>query len=383
MDLEISNLKESADFLKTLIDNITSAIFIVDENAVVKHFNDSFKALFDSVSHDPFDKKCGNLIGCYYAVSEEKECGSTSFCGQCALRQSFVNAFTQKIPAYREKLVREFYIGGKVLLKYLRYTTKYIEYDSARMALVIVDDVTELETQKIRLEELNEQKNKFLGMAAHDLRNPISVIGMYSEYLLAERKKMPEPQRDEFLKVIIEMSHFMHNLISDILDISKIEAGKLELEIKEENYREFLERAVQLNGVIANRKSIAVRLDYKASSDALRFDRNRLEQVLNNLIGNAVKYSHSGTEIVVTTEDGPNGTTILTKVADHGQGIPPGELESIFGAFNKSTTRSTAGEKSTGLGLAISKKMIEAHGGKIWVASELKKGSTFYFELPL
>jgi signal transduction histidine kinase len=251
------------------------------------------------------------------------------------------------------------------------------------MVLVIVDDISEIETQKIRLEELNGQKNKLLGMAAHDLRNPISIISMYAEFITGEIGENLTEKQVELLRVISEMSHFMLNLISDILDLSKIEAGKLDLEIKEENYREFLERAVKLNGVIASKKNINIRLEYNAGNDIMKFDRNKLEQVLNNLIGNAVKYSHPETAITVTVEPSPDGVYVVTRVADQGQGIPAEELDSIFKEFNKSTTRSTAGEKSTGLGLAISKKIIEGHGGKIGVTSEIENGSTFYFELPL
>ncbi len=383
MQLEILNLKDSAEFLKTLIDNIPSAIFIVDKDSVVRNFNDSFKALFNSAAPEQLNKRCGNAIGCYYAVSENKECGSASYCNQCSLRKAFASAFTQKIPVFREKLTREFYINGEITLKHLRYTTKYMEYTGEKMVLVIVDDMTEVETQKLRLEELNAQKNKLLGMAAHDLRNPISVIGMYAEFITVELGENLNEKQVELLNVIGEMSRFMLNLISDILDLSKIEAGKLDLEIKDENYREFLERAVKLNSVIANQKKINIILDYKAGTDILKFDRNKLEQVLNNLIGNAVKYSHPETVITVAVSSGPEGSGVITEVTDRGQGIPAAELESIFKEFNKSSTRSTAGEKSTGLGLAISKKIIEGHGGRIGVISEVKKGSTFYFELPL
>lgn len=382
MQLEISNLKDSAEFLKTLIDNIPSAIFIVDKDSVVRNFNDSFRALFNSPVPEQLNKRCGNAIGCYYAVSENKECGSASYCGHCSLRKAFTSAFTKKVPVYREKLTREFYIGGEVTLKHLRYTTKYMEYTGEKMVLVIIDDITEIEIQKIRLEELNAQKNKLLGMAAHDLRNPISIISMYAEFITAELGENLNEKQVELLKVISEMSHFMLNLISDILDLSKIEAGKLELEIKEENYREFLERAVKLNSVIASQKKINIVLEYNIGSDIVKFDRNKLEQVLNNLIGNAVKYSHPETMITVAVGSGSEGG-VITEVTDQGQGIPGEELESIFKEFNKSSTRSTAGEKSTGLGLAISKKIIEGHGGHIGVISEIKKGATFYFKLPL
>jgi signal transduction histidine kinase len=383
MQSELNNLKSSADFLKTLLDNITSAIFIVDKTSVVRNFNDSFSILFGAADIYRLNKKCGNAIGCYYAVNENKECGDTSFCGQCNLRQSLINALTDKVPAYRQTLVREFFINSEKHLKYLQYTTKYINYAGDKMVLVIIDDITEIETQKIKLEDLNEQKNTLIGMAAHDLRNPISIVNMYSSFIMEEINHNLNEQQLDFIKEINEASKFMLALISDILDLSKIEAGKLEIDFKEHDYQNFLEHCIKLNRVIAEKKNISIKFNYNTQNIIIKFDKNKIEQVLYNLIGNAIKYSYPGSNITVEIELEEKKGVILTKIIDEGQGIPACELGKIFIEFNKSSTRSTAGEKSTGLGLAISKKIIEGHGGKIGVTSEVKKGSTFYFELPV
>ncbi len=174
----------------------------------------------------------------------------------------------------------------------------------------------------------------------------------------------------------------MLTLLSDILDLSKIEAGNLDLKIKEHDYKAFLEHNIKLNLVIAEKKKISVGLEYAAELKVIKFDKYKLEQVLNNLIGNAIKYSYPETRITVKVSS-PHEGKILTEIIDEGQGIPAEELENIFVEFNKSSVQSTGGEKSTGLGLAISKRIIEGHNGKISVTSEVKKGSNFYFELPL
>jgi len=136
-----------------------------------------------------------------------------------------------------------------------------------------------------------------------------------------------------------------------------------------------------LNNFFANEKDISINLGLRDEIPLIDFDRNKIEQVLNNLISNAIKYSYPNTEINIEVER--EGDFLLTKVIDQGQGIPEDEQPNIFKAFQKASTKPTAGEKSTGLGLAIAKKIVEGHKGEIWVKSEVGKGSTFYFKLPM
>lgn len=172
----------------------------------------------------------------------------------------------------------------------------------------------------------------------------------------------------------------MLELLNNLLDISKIESGKLELEMTKNNYPDFVKKNIEFNRFFATEKSISIDLVLPDDILPFDFDKNKIEQVLNNLISNAIKYSHPNTTIRI--EVLKEKEFVVTKVIDQGQGIPENELPHVFKPFQKASTKPTAGEKSTGLGLAIVKKIVEGHQGKIGVESEVGKGSTFFFKLP-
>jgi len=252
----------------------------------------------------------------------------------------------------------------------------------------IIHDITErkiaeeaLRQSNEQLRELNNQKNEFLGMAAHDLRNPIAVIQNSSLILSRYSSENLSDKQKEFLKKIYDTSKFMLELLNSLLDISKIESGKLELEISKNNYPDFVRKNIEFNRFFATEKDISIDSILSDDIPPVDFDKNKIEQVLNNLISNAIKYSHSNTTICI--EVLKEKAFVLTKVIDQGQGIPENELPDVFKPFQKASTKPTAGEKSTGLGLAIVKKIIEGHQGLIGVESEVGKGSTFFFKLPL
>jgi len=154
MDINISDLKDSNEFLKVLLENLSSAIFIVDKNLRIRNFNDSFRALFYKTEDRILGELCGNALGCAFAVEENKNCGTASNCGKCVLRGSLIKAFTEKIPAYKELLEREFFVDEKKVLKYFQYTTKYVRFNNNEMVLIIVDDITELEKSYQKMKEM-------------------------------------------------------------------------------------------------------------------------------------------------------------------------------------------------------------------------------------
>jgi len=252
----------------------------------------------------------------------------------------------------------------------------------------IIHDITErklaeeaLRQSNDRLQELNNQKNEFLGMAAHDLRNPIAVIQNSSSVLMRYSSENLSEKQKEFLKKIYDTSKFMLELLNNLLDISKIESGKLELEITKTHYPDFIRKNTEFNKLFATEKGILIDLVLSDDIPLVDCDKNKIEQVLNNLLSNAIKYSHPNTTISIEVQMENN--FVVTKVIDQGQGIPENELPHVFKPFQKASTKPTAGEKSTGLGLAIVKKIVEGHQGFIGVESEVGKGSTFYFKLPL
>jgi two-component system, OmpR family, sensor kinase len=239
----------------------------------------------------------------------------------------------------------------------------------------------ELAKKNAELGKLNEQKSRLLGMAAHDLRTPLGAIFSYAEFLEDEVAAMLNGEQREILTTIKDLSDFMLHLVSDLLDVAAIEAGQLNLDRQPADFVRLIRRVVKLNRVLAAKKEIAVQFDPPAASLELTFDAGKIEQVLNNLIGNALKFSHRGTRVQVRLECTPQVVTVA--VQDEGQGIPAKDLSKLFQPFSTTSVRTTGGEQSTGLGLAIVRRIVEGHGGRIRVESEVGQGSTFFFTLPV
>jgi signal transduction histidine kinase len=233
----------------------------------------------------------------------------------------------------------------------------------------------------IELEQLIEQKNEFLGMAAHDLRNPLFVVQSCAKFLLAKAAPHLDGEQVEFLSIIQSYSGFMLQMVEDLLDVSGIESGRLVLSPEPTDLVALIERNLKLNSVLAGSKEIHLYFRQDGHFPLMTLDPVKIEQVLSNLISNAVKFSHSGSPVEVLLER--QADQALISVRDKGQGIPSEEIDRLFTWFGRTSVRGTEGEKSTGLGLAIARKIVLGHGGKIWVESKVDKGSTFYVSLPL
>lgn len=240
----------------------------------------------------------------------------------------------------------------------------------------------ELAKKNAELARLNDLKNQFLGIAAHDLRNPLEVILTYSQFLLDDSSCLP-PEHLELVRTVQTSSAFMLALVNDLLDISKIESGRLELDLSRVDLAELAGRNVALNRVLAEKKGTEIVFRPEGELPRMLLDAAKIEQVLSNLIGNAVKFSPPGStvEVRLTSRD----EWAVLSVADQGEGLPLHEadqMEKLFRPFERTRVRSTGGEKSTGLGLAIVKSIVTGHRGEIRVESEPGQGTTFHVLLP-
>jgi len=241
-----------------------------------------------------------------------------------------------------------------------------------------------LAAEKSRLYEhqihLNELKNKFIGMAAHDLRNPLFVIRGYLDLFLQGTMGPVSEKQKDLLERMLKNAKMMLSLVNDFLDVSVIESGQLKLEKRAVDVGEYLKEIYAYGELIAKPQSITLRFDLEPDLGKIFFDPDRMSQVLQNLISNAIKYSKSGSVVTLTARR-QKGRFKLA-VSDQGEGIPPQELENLFKHYGRTSVRPKHGEKSTGLGLAISKRIVEAHQGQIRVESRPGKGTTFEFEIP-
>jgi signal transduction histidine kinase len=227
--------------------------------------------------------------------------------------------------------------------------------------------------------ELNQVKNRLLGVVAHDLRNPIGVLKTYLTLFLEDMLgEVPEKHKG-VMQTMMRNCKRMQALVDDLLDISAIESGRLELDRREVDLHGFLQECFEDSQILAGAKSIEITLDVDPVLPRTRIDPNRISQVIGNLVGNAIKFSRENTRITLGAQSKDGAVEFF--VADQGQGIPEEDIPRLFQDYTKASSRPTAGEKSTGLGLAIAKRVVEAHNGRIWVESKVGEGSTFSFRL--
>ena len=238
----------------------------------------------------------------------------------------------------------------------------------------------ELQRLNEQLQQASKAKSNFLANMSHELRTPMNAILGFVEMMLDEIYGEVPPHLREPLKDVQTNGKHLLRLINDVLDLSKIEAGRMELVLAEYSVQDVVET------VRTSLQSLALEkgLDFVAAVEddiplALG-DGKRIAQCLMNLVGNALKFSKHGRVAVWVEQQGEN---LLYRVSDNGIGIPKEELENIFGEFQQVDTAITREFSGTGLGLNITKKFVEMHGGRIWVESELGKGSTFFFAIPL
>lgn len=239
---------------------------------------------------------------------------------------------------------------------------------------------SELRTKNAELARTNEEKNRFLSIAAHDLRNPLGVILGYTELMLSGDAGPVTDEQTEVLGVVRSSSDFMLGLINDLLDFSMIQSGVIRLDLRRTDLAAMIRKNVTTNQVVAEKKRIKLVFEQQCDLE-LVIDRRKFEQVLNNLVSNAIKFSHRGTRVDVRLER--DGDHAIISVTDQGVGIPSGEVDKLFRPFQKTSARTTGGERSTGLGLAIVRNIVESHGGRIWCESDVGRGSTFRISLPI
>ena len=229
------------------------------------------------------------------------------------------------------------------------------------------------------LETASRHKSEFLANMSHELRTPLNAIIGFSQLLRQQLFGPINEKQEEYVDDILSSGNHLLSLINDVLDLSKVEAGQVELEVADFSLREALQRGVVMLRERATQNGVRVELEQAPGIDIVRGDERRVRQVVFNLLSNAVKFTPSGGSVVVATEriDGE----VQVSVADTGPGIAPVDRERIFEEFQQ-TEVGVQQREGTGLGLALSRRLVELHGGRIWVESEPGHGSRFVFTLP-
>ena len=229
------------------------------------------------------------------------------------------------------------------------------------------------------LEAVSLHKSEFLANMSHELRTPLNAIIGFSQVLRERMFGDVNEKQEEYLDDILSSGNHLLSLINDVLDLSKVEAGQVELEVAPFSLRDALERGVVMVRERATKDGVQVALASDPEVDVVEGDERRIRQVIFNLLSNAVKFTPAGGPVDVSAAK-VNGE-VRVSVTDTGPGLAPDDHERIFKEFQQ-TEAGVEQREGTGLGLALSKRLVELHGGRIWVDSELGKGSTFVFTLP-
>lgn len=242
----------------------------------------------------------------------------------------------------------------------------------------VAERTAELEKANQELERASHHKSEFLNMVSHDFKTPLTSIITFTELLLDHAAGQINQEQKEYLEDVLESSGRLLTMVNDLLDLSRLEAGRIKLFCEVLDMRDLVKDAERTMRPLAEKKGVSLSVDMRTDLPLVRADALRVTQVLLNLLGNAVKFTPAGGSARVYAQE--DGGYLQVAVEDTGIGIAPDEQEAVFEAFRQSGKERPEG---SGLGLALAKSLVELHGGRIWLKSEPGRGSTFYFTLPL
>jgi len=252
--------------------------------------------------------------------------------------------------------------------------------NQAAIALANAQLYAELHASNVRLREASRLKSQFLASMSHELRTPLNSIIGFSKVLLNRTAGELNERQEAYVRSVHNSSTHLLELINDILDISRIEAGKLEMSPEEVDLAELVAECVEATIPLVRGKVLKVETEVPSDLPRVHADRTKLKQVVLNMLSNAVKFTPAGRVVLRVAVE---GDTVHVSVSDTGVGIPADDLPRLFKPFERLENPLTRAAGGTGLGLAISKKFVEMHGGTIWVESVERQGSTFHFTLPV
>jgi signal transduction histidine kinase len=258
------------------------------------------------------------------------------------------------------------------------HSTYALYEELARVNNELVTAQRELARTVAELKRLNDFKDEILGMAAHDLRNPLAANAGFIAFLIEDSAGMTE-DNIMLLERLRSNSRYMLRLVNDVLDFAAIQSGRVRLNLEETALEPLVVSVVETMRIVAAGKQIEVRYSTEGTLPMVQVDRIKLSQAVQNLVANAVQYSPNGAPIDVRLRATGHGVEI--EVEDRGPGIPPEEVSELFKPFRRLSTSTLATQRSVGLGLAIVRRQVEAHGGSIDVRSEVGKGSVFTIRL--
>lgn len=341
-----STIKKNENYTRTVLDNIKDAIVTINDDFVIESCNPAVEAIWGYTVAETIGKKLDILVDQEFNNEDKKVCLSKKeFFG--------ITKNGEKFP--------------------IEIDVSEINFENVQSTLLVIRDITERK-------KIDKMKNEFVSTVSHELRTPLtSIKGSLGLVQSGAFGALPE-KVNELLSIASNNCSRLTNLINDILDLEKIKAGKYEFKYEELEMNDIIEQSIVLNQAYADQFGMKIAKGLLTEESFIKADKNRILQVISNLISNAVKFSNLGGEVKVTLEKVNN--KIKISFIDKGIGIPDESKHKIFNSFSQVDSSDSRSKGGTGLGLSICKLLIEKMGGEIGFDSVAGKGSTFFFIMP-
>lgn len=369
---DVSERKRMELMYRNIFDNAGDAILTIDSDHRITSWNKSAENIFGWKEEEVIEKDLFQLIAPPMLLEENRQIAIETLEGRPV--SGLENVF----------------LSNDGSMKYITLTTSSLKDTGNNVigVLCVIRDVTEIKrTEELNLDYsrlilANKAKSEFLANMSHELRTPLNAIIGFSELLKRKLSGDLNEKHVHYIDNVLTSSKHLLSLIDDVLDLSKVEAGKIELDIEEVSVHDYIDETLGLMKEKATKRNISLKKELDPQLNIIDADPKRFKQVLLNLLDNAVKFSKEEGG-VVTVSATKEGDMAKISISDTGQGIKEEDLGKLFTRFGQLEAGSTRKHGGTGLGLAISKQLVELHGGKIMANSKLGEGSTFTFLLPI
>ena len=366
--------------LEAIFDAAPVGMLLVDENMIVKRVNDAVRQMVRAEYSQIINQRLGGALSCINSTHNEKGCGYGPACTACVLRKTVESVLNSERPVHNVEICHVLKVDNKEITPWFCISVEPVTIDGCKHVVIALDEITDRKKAEEKLQETMEIKSQFISTVSHELRTPLECMKEGIAIILDGVVGEINDRQKHFLDIAKRNVDRLAELINDVLDFQKLEAGEMQLNIQESDIDEVVEEVHKTMVSSAKKKGVDFYLQLVDNLPKARFDRDKIIQVLTNLISNAIKFTPEQGKVSVCVQH--QRDDLVIRVSDTGMGIPKEALPKIFDRFYR-VHRPDQQIQGTGLGLAIVKQIVMKHNGRIEVESEVDKGATFTIFLPL
>jgi PAS domain S-box-containing protein len=366
--------------LEAIFDAAPIGMLLIDENLIVKRANDAIRQLVHKDFSQIINQLTGPALGCFNSAYDKTICGKSPACAQCLLKKTIQLVLDVEESVHGLEIQPTLIVSDEQIKPWFSVSAEPVVIDSQRHVVISINDITDRKRAEEELKDTMEMKSQFISTVSHELRTPLTSMKEAVVIVLEEVAGKINKDQRRFLDVAKRNIDRLSRLINDVLDFQKLGSRKMEFHMQQHDIAKVAEDAYNTMVPYAKKNKVNLALEMQDQLPKAAFDSDRVIQVLTNLVSNAIKFTPEKGHVSIIIKH--HDEQLLISVADTGMGIPKDALSKIFERFYR-VHRPGKEIKGTGLGLAIVNRIVQAHGGRIEVESEVEKGTRFTVYLPL